>query len=103
MWFMFVRDEITIAAPIEQVWAVYRDVAQWPTWTASVTDVRLIEGSEVSIGTKVRIKQPRFPPLVWTVTSVEPGTSWTWVTRSPGATTTAAHVLRGTRRRQHPR
>ncbi len=91
---MFVRDEMTIAAPIEQVWAVYFDVEQWPTWTASVSDVRLIEGSEVSIGTKVRIKQPRFPPLVWTVTSVEPGTSWTWVTRSLGATTTATHVLR---------
>ena len=28
------------------------------------------------------------------VTSVEPGTSWTWVTRSLGATTTATHVLR---------
>jgi hypothetical protein len=91
---MIVQDEISIAGPPERVWDIYSDVERWPTWTASVTDVQLVEGSTIAIGTRARIKQPKFPPLVWTVTAVEPGTSWTWVSRSPGATTTATHLLR---------
>ncbi len=91
---MFVQDEITITAPIERVWDVYSDVERWPTWTASVTSVHLVEGSAVAIGATAQIKQPRFPTLRWTVTAVEPGRSWTWVARSPGATTTATHELR---------
>jgi uncharacterized membrane protein len=91
---MLVRDEITIAAPIERVWDIYADVERWPTWTASVTSVELVEGAAIAIGSRARIRQPRLPKLVWTVTSVDPGRSWTWVTHAPGATTTAEHVLR---------
>src|SRR5436190_890318 len=91
---MNVRDGITIDAPAAVVWDVFTDVERWPTWTASVTSLDLVEGTEVAIGTKARIKQPGFPHLVWTVTAVEPGAGWTWVSRSPGATTTAIHEIR---------
>ncbi|MET0458777.1 MAG: SRPBCC family protein [Ilumatobacteraceae bacterium] len=93
---MIVRDGVTIDAPIERVWDVYSDVERWPEWTASVTSLTLIEGTEVALGTRARIKQPRFPNLVWEVTEVEPGVSWTWVSRSPGARTVATHLLRST-------
>jgi hypothetical protein len=56
--------------------------------------VRLIAGTGIAVGSKAAIKQPRLPRLVWTVTAVEPGSSWTWVSRSPGATTTAIHEVR---------
>ena len=91
---MKVQDEITIAAPAATVWDVYADVERWPTWTASVTTLELLDGPSLAIGARARIAQPRFPRLVWTVTAIEPGTSWTWVTRSPGATTTATHEVR---------
>jgi uncharacterized membrane protein len=91
---MIVRDGVTIDAPAAVVWDVYSDVERWPTWTASVTDVRLVDGTDIALGTKAAIKQPRLPRLVWTVTAVEPGRSWTWVSRSPGATTTANHEVR---------
>jgi hypothetical protein len=91
---MNTTDEITISAPIDRVWDVYADVERWSTWTASVTSVELVAGDRVELGAKARIKQPRFPRLTWTVTEVDPGRSWTWVTRSVGATTTASHELR---------
>jgi hypothetical protein len=91
---MNVTDGITIAAPIERVWDVFADVERWSTWTASVTSVELVTGDRVALGAQARIKQPRFPRLTWTVTEIEPGRSWTWVTRSIGATTTASHELR---------
>jgi hypothetical protein len=33
------------------------------------------------------------PNLVWEVTEVDPGRSWTWRQRSPGGTTFAVHEL----------
>jgi hypothetical protein len=90
---MNVQDGITIHAPIGRVWDVYADVERWPTWTASVTSLDLIDGPGLRLGARARIKQPRFPRLVWTVTEIDPGTSWTWVSRSPGAVTTATHRL----------
>lgn len=91
---MHVVDAITIAAPLERVWEVYSDVERWPTWTASVTSLELLDRDELAVGARARIKQPRFPTLVWTVTALDPGSSWTWVARAPGAVTTASHTLR---------
>ena len=90
---MKVTDGVLIDASIERVWDVFSDAERWPEWTASVTSLTLIEGSRVAVGTRVRIKQPRFPHLVWEVTEVEPGVSWTWVSTSPGARTAATHIL----------
>jgi uncharacterized membrane protein len=90
---MNVQDAVTINAPVERVWDVYADVERWPEWTASVSSLELLDHGALALGSRARIKQPRFPRLVWTVTAVEPGTSWTWVTRSPGAVTTATHTL----------
>ena len=86
-------DQITIAAPIETVWAVYTDVTAWPEWTASVTSVELLGTGPLTIGSRVRIKQPRLPRVTWTVTELEPGRSWIWSNDSPGAHTRAGHEL----------
>lgn len=91
---MITRMETEIAAPADRVWQVFSDVEHWPEWTASVTALTALDGPELRPGARFEIRQPRFPKLVWTVTEVEPGASWTWVTRSPGATTTATHYVR---------
>jgi uncharacterized membrane protein len=86
------RAAITIDAPIEVVWAVFTDVERWPTWTRSVTSVELINGP-MRLGATARIRQPRLPTVVWTVTDWDPGRSWTWTATGPGARTQASHVL----------
>ena len=60
----------------------------------SVSKLTALDGPELRPGARFEIRQPKFPKLVWEVTEVEPGGSWTWVTRSPGATTTATHIVR---------
>jgi hypothetical protein len=45
------------------------------------------------VGKRFKVSQPRMPTLVWEVTDVEPGVSWTWRQRSPGGTTLASHEL----------
>jgi uncharacterized membrane protein len=91
---MITRMEKDVAAPAEVVWQVFSDVEHWPEWTESVSTLTALDGPELRPGARFEIRQPRFPKLVWEVTAVEPGVSWTWVTRSPGATTTATHVVR---------
>ena len=90
---MIVQDDVTIDASVDEVWAVYSDVERWPTWTGSVTSVELLDGPALGPTARARIKQPRFPTLVWSVTELTPATSWSWTTHSPGATTVATHLL----------
>jgi uncharacterized membrane protein len=82
---------IAIDAPAAVVWDVFSDVEHWPEWTASVTRLVGIDGPDIAVGKRFEIKQPRMPRLVWEVTEVIPGASWTWVQRSPGGLTVARH------------
>lgn len=89
---MIVNDGIEIAAPPSLVWDVFSDVEKWPAWTASITSVELLDG-ELRVGARARIRQPKLPTTVWTVTELTPGASWTWEAKSPGARTVARHVV----------
>lgn len=80
-----------IDAPAAVVWDVFSDVERWPEWTASVTRLVALDSRELAVGNRFEIKQPRMPKLVWEVTEVVPGASWTWVQRSPGGLTVARH------------
>jgi uncharacterized membrane protein len=90
---MITRASVDISAPAEHVWQVFTDVVRWPTWTASVTSVEPLDGSGIETGARFRIKQPRLPAVVWEVTQVDAPQSWTWLVRSPGATTSATHEV----------
>jgi uncharacterized protein YndB with AHSA1/START domain len=90
---MITDSSIEIDAPPSTVWDVFVDVERWPEWTASVDRLVALDGPGIEVGKRFEIDQPRMPTLVWQVTEVEPGRSWTWVQRSPGGTTLASHVV----------
>ncbi len=92
------RVEVTvgISAPPEVVWAVLSQVESWPEWTASITSVRRSGPDPLQVGSRVRIKQPRFPATVWTVTDLAEGERFTWAATSPGVNTRASHRVVGT-------
>lgn len=81
-----------IAAPLQDAWTVLADVERWPEWTDSMSKVELI-GGPLAVGTKVRIKQPRLPPVVWEVTHLDAGRAFSWEATSLGMTTVADHRL----------
>ncbi|MBW0014339.1 SRPBCC family protein [Mycobacterium sp.] len=88
---MFTEDSIEIYAPPQLVWDVFSDVEHWPDWTASVTSLVGLDGPTLAVGRRFAIKQPGLQKLVWQVTELRPGSSWTWVQRSPGVRVSASH------------
>jgi uncharacterized membrane protein len=92
---MFNEDSIEIDAPPQLVWEVFSDVEHWPDWTASVTSLAGLDGSALAVGRRFAIKQPGMQKLVWQVTDLQPGTSWTWAQRSPGVNVVARHYVTG--------
>jgi uncharacterized membrane protein len=90
---MITKKDIEIDAPASVVWDLYADVEHWSDWTTSIRKVVGLDGSELAVGRKFRVEQPRMPALVWEVTDYVPGASWTWRQRSFGASTIATHEV----------
>jgi len=80
-----------IAAPPDRVWAVMSDVERWHEWTPSVTSIRRIGDRPFAVGSRVIIRQPKFPPAVWKLTEIEPGRHFSWVSPGPGFSALAKH------------
>ena len=90
---MITEGSIEIEAPASVVWAVFTDVERWSEWTASIERIVALDGPEIEVGKRFEIKQPRMPKLVWEVTEIEPGVSWTWRQKAPGSTAFATHEV----------
>lgn len=90
---MITNSSIQFDAPAPLVWQIFSDVERWPEMTPSVDRLTALDEAPLAVGRRYRIEQPRFPKLVWEVTALEPGRSWTWVQRSPGGTTLALHEV----------
>jgi uncharacterized protein YndB with AHSA1/START domain len=84
---------VLIAAPPPLVWQVLSEVESWPQWTASVTSIIRLDPGPLHVGQRIRIRQPRFPTTVWTLTDLVEGRSFVWRAGGPGATTTAHHQI----------
>lgn len=91
---MRVERTAAVAAPPEVVWDALIDVERWPTWTRSMRRVTRLDDGPLAVGSRVRIKQPRLVPVVWTVTELEPGRSFTWEAEAPGVRSVASHEVR---------
>ena len=90
---MRIEATIDIDAPPERVWAVLADVEHWHEWTASIRDIRFETPPPLRAGSKLRIRQPKLPAAVWTVTRVDPGQGFDWRSRGPGLSAFASHNI----------
>lgn len=82
---------IDIAAPVARVWDVMSDTGRWHEWTPSVTSIRRVGDGPFAVGSRVWIRQPKFPPALWKLTAIDPGRSFTWVSVAPGLRVVARH------------
>ena len=82
-----------IDAPATSVWSVMIDVARWPEWTPTVTEVRHLGHPAFGVGSRVQIRQPRLPRAVWQVTRLEEGRAFTWESTGPGIRSIGHHEV----------
>lgn len=72
------------------------DVERWDEWTASIVSVRRLDSGAFRLGSRARVKQPKFLPALWEVTQLTEGKCFTWVTRSPGVRAIGEHTVEPT-------
>jgi uncharacterized membrane protein len=84
---------VDIAADAARVWEVLVDVETWPTWTPTMTSVSLVDRGPLAIGSSARIRQPRIGTMLWTVTELVEGRSFTWEAKRPGLRFVAGHLI----------
>lgn len=84
---------VDIAAPPGDVFAVMSEVERWSEWTASVTSITRLDSGPFVVGSRARIRQPKLPPALWTVSAIVPGRSFTWISKGPGLLVTAHHSI----------
>jgi len=86
------RITVDIDAPPGRVWEVMSDVERWHEWTPSIRSVRRLGRGPFAVGSRVVVRQPKFPPAVWKVTDIDAG-RFTWVSRASGLRVIACHSV----------
>jgi Polyketide cyclase / dehydrase and lipid transport len=84
-------ETIDTRAELGRAWAAVAAVASYPQWTTSMTAVEALDGPELRVGHRFRIRQPGLPVTVWRVNEVDAGSSFSWRADSPGVHTVAYH------------
>ena len=87
------RISIDINAPADRVYEVMSDTERWHEWTPSVTGIRRLDSGPFVVGSRALIRQPKFPPALWTVTAIDGKRSFTWMNRAPGISVMADHSI----------
>jgi hypothetical protein len=86
-------ESITTTAPADRAWAAISGVTTWPNWTTSMNEVIPLDGPELVVGRRFRVRQPGLPSIVWRVSEVTDGESFSWEASSPGVHTVAFHRI----------
>ena len=87
------QHSVTIAAAPERVWRLLVDVEGWPSRIPTVDLVERLDAGPLAVGSRTRLRLPRLPEGVWTVTELDEGRSFTWESASPGVKVVAGHVV----------
>ncbi len=90
---MQLAESSSIAAPPERVWAVLMDIERWPEWTQSMTKLERLQPGDLTVGSKVKVTQPKLPVNVYEVTQVEPNRYLEWRIAKPGLSIVAGHRI----------
>lgn len=82
---------IEIDAPQQRVWEVLSDLEAWPERIETVETAELLTPEPITVGSRVRLKQPKLPEGTWQITAWEAPSFFEWAQKTSGITTVAGH------------
>ena len=82
---------IDIDAPQQRVWDVLSALEAWPQRIETVDIVELLTPAPITIGSRVRLKQPKLPEGTWDITAWDAPSYFEWTQKTAGATSLAGH------------
>jgi uncharacterized membrane protein len=88
---MHFEKTIEIDAPQQRVWYVLCDLESWPRRIETVDVVELLTPAPITIGSQVRLKQPRLPEGTWDITVWDAPSYFEWTQKTGGITSVAGH------------
>jgi len=75
------------------IFKILTDVENWNKWTGSVKKSSLVKGNTFTVGSKIKIIQPKLFPVTWEIIEIQDEKSFTWVSNSIGLNITAKHII----------
>lgn len=75
------------------IFKVLMDFGRWEQWTASITEMSILDNGRRGMGARIKILQPKLPPAIWTVTECLPEKSLTWEKKSFGLVMLSEHLV----------
>ena len=88
-----IRASARSAGKPDTLWALASDVGHWGDRLPTVDSVRPLSSGPMVVGSRYEVRQPGLPKAVWEVTDWQPGSSFTWVSSSPGIRSEAVHAV----------
>jgi len=89
----FVEKTSVINALPGDIFKVLMDFGQWKQWTASITEMSVLNNDRPGTGARIKVLQPKLPPAIWTITESLPERSLTWEKRSFGLVMLSEHLV----------
>jgi hypothetical protein len=84
---------IHINARVETIWATWEDIANWKTWSPTMSESEPLDDAIFGIGKRARLNVRGGGSGIWMVTLVEPGRRFVWENDSRGVHSLADHIV----------
>jgi len=75
------------------IFKVLMNFEQWNQWTASITEMSILNNDRPGMRARIKILQPKLPPAIWTITESLPDKSLTLEKRSFGLVMLSEHLI----------
>jgi len=87
-----VQKVFALARP-DVVWQILAELEHWSDWTPTMTEIKPLTNSGLTVGARYRVVQPKLRPAIYEVTECVPNQTLTWIQKFPGGVMIADHRL----------